>query len=258
MARRIVDAGFPLTIWARREASYEPYADTAAKPAGTPAELGALSDVVGVCVLQDADVEQVVAGPDGLLEGMAAGSVLAIHSTVLPETCIKLAELAAEKGVLLIDATVSGGHNVAVEGGLLVMVGGPKEAFDKAMPVFETYGKVILHVGSVGSGQRVKLINNLLLTVHFGIGHEAFLLADDLGIDKAAMGTALIHGSGASFAIGVLAQSGFYASELAEKAGILCSKDATVLEQVAKEAGADTGRLVRLADEALAFMGVTR
>ena len=87
MARRIVESGFPLTMWARRPESLEPYADTAASVASTPAEVGAASDVVGICVVGDADVEDVLLRPDGVLAGMPAGGVVAIHSTIHPDTC---------------------------------------------------------------------------------------------------------------------------------------------------------------------------
>ena len=89
MARRITDEGFPLTIWARRPASVEPFAGTDAVVASTPAELGAASDVVGICVVADADVEDVLLRADGVLAGMAPGGVIAIHSTVHPDTCAR-------------------------------------------------------------------------------------------------------------------------------------------------------------------------
>ena len=109
MARRIAEAGLPLTLWARRPESVAPYADTAAVVAASPAALGAASDVVGVCVVADADVEAVLLGPDGVLAGMAPGGVVAVHSTIRPDTCRRLAERAAERGVALVDAPVSGG-----------------------------------------------------------------------------------------------------------------------------------------------------
>ncbi len=92
MARRIVDAGFPTTLWARRPASLEPFDDTAASVAASPAELGAACDVLGVCVVDDAGVDEVLRGPDGALASMADGSVVVVHSTVHPATCLRLQE----------------------------------------------------------------------------------------------------------------------------------------------------------------------
>jgi 3-hydroxyisobutyrate dehydrogenase-like beta-hydroxyacid dehydrogenase len=121
MARRIVQAGFPLILWARRAEALAPYADTAAQTARDLADLGARCDHVGICVFDDAGVREVCAA---LLPAMRPGSRIAIHSTVLPETCVELAALAAARGVALIDAPVSGGGPGAAAGTLTVMVGG--------------------------------------------------------------------------------------------------------------------------------------
>ena len=109
MARRIIEAGFPTTLWARRPASLEGFADTAAKVAGSPADLAAASDLVCLCVVGDADIEDVTAGENGVLAGLEPGGVIAVHSTVHPKTCHDLAEKAAAQGVSVIDAPVSGG-----------------------------------------------------------------------------------------------------------------------------------------------------
>jgi 3-hydroxyisobutyrate dehydrogenase len=150
MARRIIDAGYPVTLWARPPATLEPFADTSAKTAGSPAELAAASDLVCVCVRDDADTEQVV---DAGLGGLAAGGVIAVHSTVHPDTCRRLAERAATGGVRLIDAPVSGGAPAAEAGRLLVMAGGDEEAVEFCRPVFGSYGDPIVPLGPVGAGQ---------------------------------------------------------------------------------------------------------
>src|SRR5829696_903379 len=109
MARRIVDGSYDLTLWARRSATLEPFADTAAKTAQSPAELAATSDLVCLCVVGDDDVREVLAGDHGVLAGLASGGIVAIHSTVHPDTCRDLAQSAAAQGVSVIDAPVSGG-----------------------------------------------------------------------------------------------------------------------------------------------------
>src|ERR1700756_5427814 len=124
MAGRIIEAGFPTTLWARRPASLEPYADTAAKVAGSPAELAASSDLVCLCVV-------------------------AIHSTVHPKTCHALAKKAGAQGVSVIDAPVSGGAPAVAERRLLVMVGGDADVVDRCRPVFETYANPIVHLGDL-------------------------------------------------------------------------------------------------------------
>src|SRR5207302_4846097 len=108
MARRIVEAGYPTTLWARRPASLEPFADTAAKVAGSPAELAAASDLVCLCVVGDTDVEEVAGGENGVLAGINSGGVIAVHSTVHPKTCHQLAKKAGVQDVSVVDAPVSG------------------------------------------------------------------------------------------------------------------------------------------------------
>jgi 3-hydroxyisobutyrate dehydrogenase-like beta-hydroxyacid dehydrogenase len=258
MARRIVDRGFPLTLWARRRESYEPYARTAAAYADTPTALGAASDVMGICVVADADVEQVLTGPDGVLDGMAPGGIVAVHSTIHPDTCRRLAAVAAAKGISLIDAPVSGGGEAAAEGRLTVMVGGPEEAYAVARPVLETFGNLIVHLGPVGAGQVVKVINNLLMTAHAAIACQAYDLADGLGIDKAALAQVLGQGSGGSAAIGLVARSGYGVQRMAPVAGPLLRKDVDILCDLADRADAPVGVLVDLADIALGLMGRVR
>src|ERR1700726_3679471 len=104
MARRIVEGGYETTLWARRPAAPEPFADTPAKVAESPAELAAASDLVCLCVVGDADVEEITSGDDGVLAGLKPGSVIAVHSTVHPRTCHELANRGAAQGISVIDA----------------------------------------------------------------------------------------------------------------------------------------------------------
>lgn len=238
MARRIAERGTPLTIWARRPESVAPFAGTDAVVAATPAELAAQSDVVGVCVVDDADVEDVVLRDDGVLAGMAPGGVIAIHATVHPDTCRRVAERAAERGVAVIDAPVSGGGMAAAEGHLLVMVGGDEDAVERARPVLSTYGDPILHLGPLGSGQVAKVLNNFLFTAHLGVAVEAFDFAARLGVDRAAMGKVLATGSGGSFAANVVSGSGFDLSGFRQVAATLLAKDVGIMFDIAQRGGA--------------------
>jgi 3-hydroxyisobutyrate dehydrogenase-like beta-hydroxyacid dehydrogenase len=258
MARRIVDAGLLTTLWARRPETLEPYADTAAQYAGSPAELGARVDLACVCVVDDAGVEHVVAGPDGLLSGMAPGSVIAIHSTVHPETCQRLAAQAATQGIAVIDAPVSGGGPGAEAGRLLVMVGGDPETLERVRPVLATYGDPIVHLGPVGAGQRAKLINNLILTAHLGVVESAYALARSLDVDREQLGTVLKHGSGNSFAVGMMHGPDFGLAPLGGMAGALLQKDVRLVVDLAVASGAEPGTVLQAADAALASMGRPR
>lgn len=203
MARRIVEAGFPLVLWARRAESLAPYADTPAQAAASVAELGGRCDLVGICVVDDGGVRAVC---DELVPAMRPGSLIAIHSTVLPDTCIALAERCAEAGIGLIDAPVSGGGMGAEAGTLSVMCGGSAEHFAAAKPVFESFGKLIVLLGDVGAGQRAKLVNNTLLAANLGLAHAAVSAGETLGLDRAALIELVKVSSGRSFAFEVYAR----------------------------------------------------
>lgn len=233
MARRIVEAGHPLTLWARRAASLNPFADTAAVNAPSPAALAERCQVVCVCVTGDGDVEEVVLGPDGVLAGLAAGSTLVIHSTVDPETCVRLDAVARRQGVGLLDAPVSGGGPAAAAGSLLVMVGGDPGVLDRVRLVLATFGDPVLHLGPVGSGQTAKLVNNLVFTAQIALADDTFTLVDGLGLDRAAMARVLERGSGGSRGAAILAMSGFDLMALASAAGPLLAKDHRLVADVA-------------------------
>ena len=182
MAKRIIEAGFATSLWARRPASLEPFADTPAKVAGSPAELAADSDLVCLCVVSDTDVDEITGGDDGVLAGLKSGGVIAVHSTVHPKTCHDLAEKAAVHGISVIDAPVSGGAPAVAEGRLLVMVGGDADVVARCRPVFESYADPIVHLGDLGSGQTTKLLNNLLFTANLGTAAGALALGEALGV----------------------------------------------------------------------------
>lgn len=254
MARRIVEDGYPLTVWARRAASVEAFADTAAVVAATPAELGAASDVVGVCVVADSDVEGVLLGPEGVLVGMAPGSIVAVHSTVHPDTCRRLAERAAERDVAVVDAPVSGGGIAASERRLLVMAGGEDEHVARCRPVFETFADPVIHLGPLGSGQTAKLLNNLVFTAQISLALDIFSFADRLGVDGAALAQVLAHGSGGSRAAAILAATGFDTTGLRGAAELL-RKDVDLVLDVAQNRHADPpDTVVALARSTLATL----
>jgi 3-hydroxyisobutyrate dehydrogenase len=255
MARRIVGAGYPTTLWARRPATLESFADTRAKVADSPAELAAASDLVCLCVVGDADVRQITSG--GLLAAMKPGSVIAIHSTVHPNTCRELATDAGNQGVSVIDAPVSGGGPAAAEGRLLVMAGGDADIVERCRPVFETYADPVVHLGELGSGQTTKLLNNLLFTANLGTAATALSLASALGVDPDRLADVVSHSSGNSFALNALAGIGGL-DRLAGVAGGLLQKDVRLVVDLAGRAGASPGAVLDAADATLALMGHPR
>jgi 3-hydroxyisobutyrate dehydrogenase len=260
MARRITEAGFPLTLWARRPAAFEAFADTAAKTASTPAELAAGSDVIGLCVRDDNDIREVTSGDDGILAGVTPGAIIAVHSTVHPDTVRELSALAAEKGAFVLDAPVSGGQPAASVGRLLVMVGGSAEVLERARPVFSTYGDPVVHLGPLGAGQITKLLNNTLFTAHLAVGASLLQLGQDLAVDPARLAQVLGHGSGQSFALARVADGGGTLDRIAGHAGPLLAKDVRLAVAVAEAAGLDVSTVaaVAAADAALALMNVSR
>lgn len=254
MARRIVDGGYELTLWARRPASVEPYADTAATIARTPAELAAASDLVCLCVVGDDDVRQVLTGDTGVLAGLAPGGIVAIHSTVHPDTCREIAEQAARQGVTVIDAPVSGGGPAASEGALLVMVGGEEDTVERVRPVFATYADPVVHLGPLGSGQVAKILNNLLFSANLGAAMSALELGDSLGVARNRLCEVLARGSATSKAVNSISMFGGTVEGLAPIAGALLQKDVRHAASLAAGAGATEGSVFTAADTALAAM----
>jgi 3-hydroxyisobutyrate dehydrogenase-like beta-hydroxyacid dehydrogenase len=258
MARRIVDAGIATTLWARREATLVPYRDTNAAYAGSPAELAAASDLIAICVFDDAGVDDVVYRDQGVFAGISRGATIVIHSTVHPTTIHRLAEDASKRGVRLLDAPVSGGGAVAAAGKLLVIVGGDAGVYEECVPVFATFGNPVVHIGPVGSGQLAKLVNNVLFAANLRLANDALSLGRQFELDPARLAQVLQSGSGANYGVGVLANAGGSLEPFADRAGPLLHKDVGIVDTVARAAGADAGMLVTVADGLLDAIGHPR
>ena len=239
MARRIIDAGFPTTLWARRETSLTSFRESPAEFASSPRELAAKSELVEICVGGDADVKQVMIGDEGILSGASPGLIVAIHSTVDPETCYWLATKADDVGVTLIDAPVSGTGDAAAVGTLCVIVGGPHSAIETCRPVFASYGNPILHVGSLGSALLAKLVNNALVAANMWAAHGALELGAALGLDSDVLLPVLQCASGRSFGLDVFISSHMMGPRRIVSASTL-RKDLDVLMDVSRRYGAES------------------
>jgi len=146
IAAHLAPAGLQTTVYDIVPEPVEELVSGGAKAAASPRELGAEADVVGICVPEDAHVRAVVYGDDGLLAGLAAGSVILIHSTILPETAVEVAEAAAATDVAVMDACVTGGASRAQSKQLTYLIGGPEAALEKARPYFEATTEVpVIH-----------------------------------------------------------------------------------------------------------------
>jgi len=209
---------------------------------------------VCLCVVGDDDVRQVLDGETGVLAGLAAGGIIAIHSTIHPDTCREIAEAAAAKGVSVIDAPVSGGAPAATEGTLMVMVGGDDADVEKCRPVFATYSDAIVHLGTLGSGQVAKILNNLQFTANLGSAMSTLDLGESLGVDRERLCEVINRGSATSKAINSITAFGGSVETLAPLAGALLQKDVRHAASLAAAASAQEGAVFTAADNALSLM----
>lgn len=203
MARAIAEAGFELNVWVRREASLDALDGLPYVRHDTLAALGAASDMVGLCLREDSDVEEVLTD-GGLLGSLRPGTILVNHGTGLPGYAAALAERAADVGVLVLDAPVSGGRPGAEARQLTTIVGGPSHALATVRPVFEAFSRKVSHMGAGGSGQTGKLINNALLMMNQKNVQDILALANNLDLDLGALTDLLLSGTGRSFALEAL------------------------------------------------------
>lgn len=197
MAANLVKAGFDVVVWNRTRSKAETVEGAAV--AESPAEVARRCDVILICVSDSPDVIEVVEGAGGLLEGMRAGSLVVDHSTISPSVTRQLAEKVTEAGGSWVDAPVSGGSEGAVNGTLSIMVGGDDADVARAMPYFEAMGKTITHVGPVGSGQLVKLVNQMLVVINQLAVSESLLFAEAAGLDLDATLQAVTGGAAGSW-----------------------------------------------------------
>lgn len=193
MAAHLVDHPGGLVVCDLRPEAVAPLVEQGAVAATTPAEVAARAGVVSVMVLDDAQSREVVAGPGGILEGAAPGTVIALHSTIKAGTAVELAGLAAERGVAVVDAPVSGGFMGAAEGALATMVGGDDDAVEVCRPVFRRWAAMVVHLGPVGAGTKAKLARNMMHFVAYTAAGEAQRLADACGIDLNELGAIVRH-----------------------------------------------------------------
>lgn len=187
MAQNLLKAGFEVTVWNRTAARVEPLVAAGARPAASPAEVAAASDVTVSCVTNSADVEQVALGPRGVIEGAPRGSVYIDCSTIAPGTARSVASQLATKGIEMLDAPISGGDVGAKAGTLAIMVGGEAATFERCLPVLQAMGKTIVHVGPAGAGQVVKLCNQVAGGLNLLAMAEAITLSRRAGVDPAKM-----------------------------------------------------------------------
>lgn len=187
MIRNLKKAGFDVSVFVRRPEMREQMLQEGCGVTDTYGELAAACDAVLLCVPNDAVVEEIVAGKDGLLLSAKKGLVIVDHSTVSPYTSRKLYGMSKPYGVSYLDAPISGGPMGAEAGTLTVMVGGDKESYESMLPAFRAMGKNICHMGHSGAGNITKLVNQLIIGVTQTALSEGFVLGAKMGVNPRAL-----------------------------------------------------------------------
>ena len=201
MARNLLRAGHTLVVHNRSRAIVDEFAREGATPATSPREVAAQCDFVFTNLPDSPDVEHVVRGPEGIIEGAHEGLIFVDNSTIKPETARQIASALAEVGVLALDAPVSGGDIGAREGTLSIMVGGPKEAFERTLPLFQAMGRTITWVGESGAGQIAKVANQIVVAGTMVAMSEALVLAQKAGVDPQRVVEAISRGAAQCWAL---------------------------------------------------------
>ena len=199
MAANVAQAGFPLSVWTHTPGKAERWAsEHGATAFATPAEVAEHSDIVVSMVVDGAQVAEVLLGEHGAVEAAHPGLLCMDMSTIGPLDARRIAAALHGRGVAMLDAPVTGSSPRAEEGSLTIMVGGEPAEFERARPLLETMGRLIVRVGELGHGQMLKLINNSLGAANAAAVAEALLLARATGIDLDALVEVTSAGSGAS------------------------------------------------------------
>jgi 3-hydroxyisobutyrate dehydrogenase len=187
IADHIIRAGHTVSVHDVSDAAVAPRVGAGATSAGSPAEAARGASFVSIVVFDDAQATSVVSGRDGVLQTLAAGSIVSIHTTVTLETIHDLAGRAERHGVTVLDAGISGGETGAAAGTLLTMVGGPADAVERARPVLASFSKEVLHAGPLGAGMALKLARNAAGYVMMAAVHEAMEIAHRAGVELALL-----------------------------------------------------------------------
>ncbi|BCQ59881.1 3-hydroxyisobutyrate dehydrogenase [Pseudomonas sp. Boi14] len=206
MCRRLLAAGYPLTVWNRNPEKCAPLVAAGARQVATPAQLCAHADLMLMCLANTEVVREVVFGPEGIAQGARAGQLLLDLSSLEPTSTREMAaELAASRGVAWVDAPVSGGTPGAEAGSLAIMVGGAATDVERVRPVLLTLGQRVTHMGAVGAGQVTKACNQMIVACNALVIAEVVALAERSGVDARLIAEALAGGFADSKPLQILA-----------------------------------------------------
>jgi 2-hydroxy-3-oxopropionate reductase len=237
MARNILKAGFEVVVHNRSRAAVEELVSEGAKAAGSPGEVAGQVDVVITNLPDSPDVEKVALGPGGVIEAARPGLIYMDHSTIKPAVARRISEVLGEKGVLCLDAPVSGGDIGAKQGTLTIMVGGPAEALEKVMPVLRAEGKTITHIGEAGAGQIAKAANQIMVAAQMVAMGELLIFAKKAGADPVKVVEAIRGGAAQCWTLDVKPPRLFQGNRQPGFKAYMQAKDLNIIIETAREYG---------------------
>lgn len=237
MAINLRKAGYEVWVHARRPECMQPVVAAGATACASASEVAGHASIIFTMVSDTPDVEAVILGEHGIIEGVHTGSVVVDMSTISPTTTRVIADMLETQGVEMLDAPVSGGEKGAIDGALSIMVGGKAEVFERVKPMFEAMGKNIVHIGDNGAGQVTKACNQVVIAQAISAIGEAYLLAESNGVDPRKVREALMGGFAGSRVLeshGERMLDGNYKPGFKAK---LHQKDMRIVMQTAEEMG---------------------
>ncbi|MCU0484686.1 MAG: NAD(P)-binding domain-containing protein [Anaerolineales bacterium] len=237
IARNILRAGFPVIVHNRSRGAVEELAAEGAQIAGSAAEVARQVDVVFTNLPDTPDVEQVVLGRNGVIEGAHAGLILVDNSTIKPVSARNIAERLQEVGVLALDAPVSGGDIGARNGTLTIMVGGDTQALEKVMPVLLAMGKTVTHIGGPGTGQIAKAANQIMVAAQMVAMGELLIFARKAGADPQKVVEAIKGGAAQCWTLDVKPPRLFAGNRQPGFKAYMQAKDLGIIMETAREYG---------------------
>ncbi len=237
IAKNILKAGYPLVVHNRSQAAIDELVSEGAQSASSPRQVAQSVDVVFTNLPDTPDVEMVVLGKDGIIEGAHPGLIYVDNSTIKPAKAREIAARLAEKEVMALDAPVSGGDIGARNGTLAIMVGGEAEALNKVMPVLQATGKTITHVGDSGAGQIAKAANQIMVAAQMVAMGELLIFAEKAGADPQKVVEAIKGGAAQCWTLDVKPPRLFAGNRLPGFKAYMQAKDLTIVMETAREYG---------------------
>lgn len=237
MARNILKAGYEVVVHNRSRESVNELVREGAVEAHSPAEVAAQVDILFTNLPDSPDVEMVALGEDGIMQGAHEGLIYIDHSTIKPTSARMVGAKLAEKGVIMLDAPVSGGDVGAINGTLTIMVGGPDAALEKAAPVLTAVGKTITHVGELGDGQIAKAANQIMVAAQMVAMGELLILAQKTGADPHKVVQAIRGGAAGCWTLDNKPERLFAGNREPGFKAYLQAKDLAIVMDTAREYG---------------------